>query len=197
MHLSRSCFGHRPHPYHYPQLVEGRRSNARSSGFLYWSKTTGRAVSQPIFFLLGGGGEILVHFMKHVCVEFSDKAWIVIAREIEERKPTQPSKRIFKPKMLYDLFIKRFFNNHIKRCPIGKPFLGGIRETLGERKNIRLFASILGLILLNCVPNIDDRAYYAAIGGVDSKGGLLNGGASTSSFALTSGVIVLVLTVPN
>ncbi|KAI5662552.1 hypothetical protein M9H77_21875 [Catharanthus roseus] len=54
--------------------------------------------------------------MKHGRVDFLDKIWIVITREVEERNLTQPSKNIFKPKMLYNLFIKIFFNNHIKRA---------------------------------------------------------------------------------
>ncbi|KAI5680997.1 hypothetical protein M9H77_02224 [Catharanthus roseus] len=66
-----------------------------------------------------------------------DKVGIVITREIEGRNPTQPSKKIFKPKMFYDLFTKRFFNGHIKRGPIGELFSSGVRETLAKRMNIR------------------------------------------------------------
>ncbi|KAI5681345.1 hypothetical protein M9H77_02572 [Catharanthus roseus] len=83
------------------------------------------------------GRKILVHFMKHVYVEFSDRVGIIIVTEAEERNPTQSSKKIFKTKMFCELFTQRFFNDHIKRGPISKAFPVGIQETLRKRKNIR------------------------------------------------------------
>ncbi|KAI5671325.1 hypothetical protein M9H77_11689 [Catharanthus roseus] len=119
------------------------------------------------------GRKILVHFIEHVCVEFLDKVGIIIAREVEERNPTQHYKNIFKPKICSMTSSPKDFSMIILREALSVSHFQAVSErrsgkgrTLGVRSGE--VPSTLALFDLDFEE--EATAFLEAIGRVERKG---------------------------